>query len=305
MTASVIASPALGAPADGPSILVEVHQCSDLDTSRIRALYALELGGAADRLGAETITVTCASTETRLKVESSRMGWIERVLRTSLDREEAERIVALAAAQLVLAAWVEAPRDRPVVSTSAPSPTAPEGPASSPTARPVATVDAEVDVGIHARPLGKLVMGPALGLSGMAWRGAWGGLLGIDVDRVTSARTLGNVELLVAELELAPAWRSSSDRPLSLELSEGPAFALVHLRGTDPAASVRTSAISTVTLDAKARAALRYRGGGFSLRAAFDGGYLVSGVEGIVSADATVVARGAWVGFTVSGGATW
>src|SRR5260221_13520509 len=121
-----LASPADAAPPDGPSIVVEVHQCTSLDTSRIRALYALELGRAADRLGAETITVTCGSTETRLKVESSRMGWIERVLRTSLDREEAERIVALAAAQLVLAAWVEAPRDRPPGPAPAPPPAAPD-----------------------------------------------------------------------------------------------------------------------------------------------------------------------------------
>jgi len=302
VTASVgLASPAL---ADAPSIVVEVHQCSDLDTSRIRALYALELGKAADRLGDETIAVTCGSTETRLKVESSRMGWIERVLRTPLDREEAERILALAAAQLVLAAWVEAPRDPPAASTSAPPPAAPE-PTFSLSARAVATVNVEIDVGIHARPLGKLVMGPALGLSGMAWRGAWGALLGVGVDRVTSARPLGNVELLVGELELSPAWRSSSDRPLSLELSVGPALAFVRLRGIDPAASVRTAAISTIALDAKARAALRYRWGAFSLRAALDGGYLVSGVEGIVSTDATVVARGAWAGITVSGGAAW
>jgi hypothetical protein len=282
-----------------------VRQCSNLDTSRIRALYALELGRVADRLGTETISVTCGSSETRLKVESSRMGWIERVLRTSLEGAEAERIVALAAAQLVLAAWVEAPRDRPLASTYAPSPTAPEAPASNSTAQPVATVDAEVDVGIHARPLDKLVMGPTVGLSGMAWRGAWGALLGIGVDRVTSARPLGNVELMVGEIELSPAWRSSSARPFSLELTAGPALAFVQLRGIEPAASVRTGAISAVTLDAKARAALRYRGGGFSLRAAVDGGYLVSGVEGIVSADTMVVARGAWVGFTVSGGATW
>src|SRR5260221_5146043 len=144
-----LASPADAAPPDGPSIVVEVHQCTSLDTSRIRALYALELGRAADRLGAETIAVTCGSSETRLRVESYRMGWIERVLRTPLDKEEAERIVALAAAQLVLAAWVEAPRDRPAASTYPSAPVAPEAATPSPKAQPGTPLDAEVDVGLH------------------------------------------------------------------------------------------------------------------------------------------------------------
>ncbi len=80
---------------------------------------------------------------------------------------------------------------------------------------------------------------------------------------------------------------------------------MVHLRGIDPSASVHTGTISTLTLDAKARAAMRYRGAGFSVGAALDGGYLVSGAEGTITSDVTVIARGPWVGLSVMGGATW
>src|SRR5262249_10258498 len=78
---AAFASTASAAPADSASIAVEVRECAALDASRIRALFALELGRAADRLGDETLSVTCGPSETRLRIESSKMGWIERVLR--------------------------------------------------------------------------------------------------------------------------------------------------------------------------------------------------------------------------------
>jgi hypothetical protein len=300
---SALAPPAIAAPSAVPSIAVEVRECAGLDASRIRALFAIELGRAADRLGEETLSVSCAPTETRLRIESSKMGWIERVLRTSLDREEPERIVALAAAQLALAAWVEAPPNGSAAAKSTSEP-APESTAArfreSP---PIA--DVELAAGFHVRKVGAWTAGPAVGLGGVAWREAWGARIGIDIDRIASTLSIGGAELIVTELEISAAWRSNVDHPLALELSLGPAIALVHLRGIDPAASVRTGTLSAITLDAKARAALRYRGRGFSLGAALDGGYLVSGTEGTVTSDTTIVARGPWVGFCVTGGAAW
>jgi hypothetical protein len=224
------------------------------------------------------------------------------VLRTSLDRAEPERIVALAAAQLVLAAWVEAPpNESPAArSTSAPAPESTVARRES-----ALTADIELDAGFHVRKVGAWAAGPAVGLGGVAWRGAWGARVGVDIDRIATTRSIGGAELIVTELELSPAWRSNADGPFTLELSLGPAIALVHLRGIDPAASVRTGTLSAITLDAKARAALRYRGGGFSFGAALDGGYLVSGTEGTVTSDTTIVARGPWVGLCVTGGAAW
>jgi hypothetical protein len=148
-------------------------------------------------------------------------------------------------------------------------------------------------------------MGPAFGLSGVVWRGPLGALLGASSDRLTVSRPLGGVELMVTELELSPVWRSNADGPLSFELSLGAALAFVQLRGIDPVASVRAGAVTAVTMDAKARAALRYRRGRLSLRTALDGGYLLSGPEGTISADTTILARGPWAGFTLSGGAAW
>jgi hypothetical protein len=297
-----LARPALASP---PAIAVEVHQCASLDASRIRALYGLELGKAVDGVGEHSLTVTCGASETRLKVEGP-LGSIERVLKTSLDREEPERIVALAAAQLVLAAWVEAPRDRPPPESprSEPAPVAADARALRAPASLV-TLDAEVDAGLHARPLGTLAVGPAFGLSGIAWRGTWGGLVAATTDRTTAARALGVAELTVSELELSLAWRSNAEPGFSFELSLGPALASVHLRGVDPAAYVRAGSVTAITIDAKGRAALRYRRGWLSLRAAVDGGYLVSGAEGTISADTTIHARGPWAGLTIGGGAAW
>jgi hypothetical protein len=297
-------SPALASAAGPPTILVEVRQCAGLDASRIRALYTLELGKAADGVGEQSLTVTCGPSETRLKVESA-LGSVERVIKTSLDREEPERVVALAAAQLVLAAWVEAPRERSAPESARDTlPAAREAPAPRAQAS-LTTLELQVDAGLHARPLGTLAIGPAFGLSGTAWLGSWGGVFGATTDRVTVGRALGVAELMVSELELSFAWRSNVEPGFSFELSLGPALASVHLRGIDPAASVRAGSVTAITVDAKGRAALRYRRGWLSLRAAVDGGYLVSGAEGTISADSTIVARGPWAGLTLGGGATW
>jgi hypothetical protein len=300
---AALASPASAAPADSASIAVEVRECAGLDASRIRALFALELGRAAERLGDETLSVTCGPSETKLRLESPKMGWIERVLRTSLDREEPERIVALAAAQLALAAWVEAPSSdasaRVETSRRAPEALPARGEGS------LVTLDVELEAGLRARQVGAWTAGPAAGAAGVAWRGAWGVRVEAGFDRTASTRAIGSVELIVTELQVSPAWRSNGDRAVALELSAGPAIALVHLRGIDAQAAVRTGTVSAVTLDAKARAALRYRGTGFSLGASLDGGYLVSGPEGTITSDTTVVTRGPWVGFSIMAGAAW
>ena len=177
-----LASPAAALPSEPWSIAVEARECPGLDALRVRALFALELGRAAERLGDETVAVTCGPSETRLRIESSKMGWIERILKTSLDREEPERIVALAAAQLVLAAWVEAPKTDGAVASRAASLPAPESP-KNPSAASTVSFDVELDAAVHARKVGAWAIGPAAGLSGTAWRGNWGASVGFDVDR--------------------------------------------------------------------------------------------------------------------------
>src|SRR5947208_9098855 len=69
-----LASPAAALPSEPWSIAVEARECPGLDALRVRALFALELGRAAERLGDETVAVTCGPSETRLRIESSKMG---------------------------------------------------------------------------------------------------------------------------------------------------------------------------------------------------------------------------------------
>src|SRR5258708_38426340 len=89
-----LASPAAALPSEPWSIAVEARECPGLDALRVRALFALELGRAAERLGDETVTVTCGPPERRLAIQASKRGGTERVPKRPPDREGPEPRVA-------------------------------------------------------------------------------------------------------------------------------------------------------------------------------------------------------------------
>ncbi len=102
------------APTPSPAnvVAVELVQCPRLDALRIRDLFTLELGRAVDALGPQRLIVACGLPDPEVRVESLRLGAVARTLHGTIGGQESERLVALAAAQLVLAAWVESPRQR-------------------------------------------------------------------------------------------------------------------------------------------------------------------------------------------------
>jgi hypothetical protein len=306
------------APTDGADerdIEVEQQSCERLDVGRLRSLFALEVRTVIGRLGRLNISVTCGPEETLLRVESPAWGRAERSMPArALRGAEAERLLALAGAQLVFATWLEVQPDGGARHENAAIPDAPAHAASvaSPPAEPPpaaaegwSSVEVGVEAGARARALGEVAVGPAASLLATAWRRRWGAELVLGVDRTVVARTLGTAELVAGELGLAAAWRSSHETPLALEVSAGPALAVLDLRGLSPAAHVSASSVTGVTMDARAAAALRYRRGGLWALARLEGGYLVSGPEGTITGDSSIAVRGPWAGANVGIGGAW
>jgi hypothetical protein len=302
--------------ADERNIDVEQQSCERLDLDRLRSLFALEVRTVIGRLGRLSITVTCGPEETLLRVESSTWGHAERSMPArALGGTEAERLLALAGAQLVFATWLDVQPDGGGThheNAAIPDPSVHAvPPAPSPEAPPPSAVDASrsievgVEAGARARALGELAIGPAVGLLATAWWRSWGAELRLGIDRTVVARALGSAELVAGELGLAAAWRSSHEAPLALELAAGPALAALDLRGLSPAAHVSASSVTGLTMDTRGAAALRYRRAGFWALARLEGGYLVSGPEGTITGDSSIAVRGPWAGVNVGLGGAW
>jgi hypothetical protein len=162
-----------------------------------------------------------------------------------------------------------------------------------------------VEVGAVGRSLGPWAAGWDAALLATAWQTTWGIELDASVNRTVIARPLGSAELVVGELGLGLAWRSSEEAPVRLELSAGPALAGLDLRGLNPAAHVTASSVTGLTIDGRAAAGLRYRSGGLWILARCEAGYLVSGPSGTISGDATIATAGAWAGANLGMGAAW
>jgi hypothetical protein len=297
---------------DERGIDVQEQACGKLDVARLRSLFALEVRTVIHRLGPVAIVVTCEDNETRLRAESPTWGIAERSVPGALGAAEAERLLALAGAQLVFAVWLDAQPDRAnhrVDATTHEAPrsvAAPAPPAAVQSApQRQSSFDVGVEAGARARVLGALALGPSAGLLATAWLRSWGAELSLSVDRTTVARPLGTAELVAGELGLGAAWRSNLEGPLALEVSAGPALAALDLRGVSPASHVTASSLAGLTLDARAAATVRYRKGGLWALARFEGGYLVSGPEGTITGDSSITTRGAWTGASLGAGGAW
>ena len=298
-------------PLDAPDergIEVHAQSCGALDVARLRALFALEVRTVVDRLGRVAVVVTCAEEQTRLRVESPTRGTAERSI-PGVGRAEEERLLALAAAQLVFAVWLDAqPEERTSRGDNAmrePPTSAPAASAAAPLSQPQSSLDMGVEAGARARQLGQLAVGPSAGLLATAWRRRWGAELSLAFDRTIVARPLGNAELAAGELGLAAAWRSSNESPLALEISAGPALAVLDLRGVSPTAHVTARSVAGLTLDTRAAAAVRYRIADLWALARLEAGYLVSGPEGTITGESSIETRGAWTGASLGVGGAW
>ncbi len=302
---------------DERAIEVAENACTKVDVSRLRSLFALEVRSVVDRVKPVTLVVTCDGDRTGLRIESPRFGFAERSVVGALDGAEAERLLALAAAQLVFAAWLDmqpqgtSPREESALGdaqarTEVPAPA--PSPSSARTAQQTLhIVDAGLEAGAVARPLGALAAGPSAALLATAWLRSWGVELYVGVNRTTIARPLGSAELVVGELGLGAAWRSSGERPFGLEVSAGPALAALDLRGIAPAAHVAAGSVTGLTMDGRAAVGPEeYRSGGLWILGRFESGYLVSGPEGTITAgDSAIAARGPWAGASLGAGGAW
>ncbi len=318
VTSPSAAEPAAGdavvASSKGQDIQIEQRSCERLDLARLRNLLALEMANVLGRLGRLAVRVTCGDQQITLHLESSQFGAAERALPTrALGAVEPERLLALAGAQLAFAAWFDplldgsdrpetSPREAAVRQISS-RPVTAAAPAQSLGAS--SALEIGVEAGARARALGVVVVGPSIGLLATAWRGAWGAELSLAVDRTAAARSLGSAELVDFEVGVSPVWRSSQTKAFAVELSGGPAVAVLDLRGFAPDTHVTASSVVGATMDARAAVALRYRRAGFWALARLEGGYLVSGPVGTITGESAIEAQGPWVGATLALGGGW
>jgi hypothetical protein len=293
---------------------VEVAQtgCPRLDLGRLRELFALEVNRVVDRVRPVLLRVMCEGDRSVVRIESQKLGSAERSMVGAVESAEAERLLALAAAQLVFAAWLDAqPEENRRADPSPPQAGTPVSeappilPASPPATSRAPVFDAGVEAGAFARTLGALVAGYNVGLLATLWQRTWGLELYAGVNRTAVTRPLGGAELVVGELGVGAAWRSSAEAPLGFELSAGPALAGLDLRGIAPAANVAATSVTGLTIDGRAAAGLRYRSGGLWILARLEVGYLVSGPDGTITGDSPIATGGPWTAANLGMGGAW
>src|SRR5258708_4705526 len=160
-----------GESPDERGIDVEERSCGRLDVARLRALFALEVRTAIHRLGPVVVVVTCGDGDTHLRVESHTWGIAERSIPGAVGGAEAERLLALAGAQLVFAVWLDAQaeagthrvdgavRDTP----GSAAPAAPAAPVPS-SPRPQSALHVGVEAGGPRAARGAAALGTGAGL---------------------------------------------------------------------------------------------------------------------------------------------
>jgi hypothetical protein len=290
------APPALASRA----LRVRMNNCSEWSAGEVERLARLELatvgGGESDAGGAD-VEITCDEAGAALLASDSQTRHtLSRRIELSAGAEDAERVLAISAAQLVRALdWLPEPPARATVVK--PRATQPQPPRSPPR-RPL---ELQLGAGPRTRDAGapfltyRAALGGALEVgSGIALGGAF------SYERGNAERSLGQVrtELVGAAMraQLEP-WRGNRWSCLwrvELEVNR------LGLRGEESVAGVRTRQIRGMGGQVQLALGPVLRSAGVGIALLAQGGGSHFGGEGRVSDDDAVNLNGAWAGLELA-----
>jgi hypothetical protein len=304
-----------------PDFDVEIDGCS-VDADELEQLLVLELNlvvGQTTQSRRYRVELRCSEVETAIEVEDPLTGKrLERRL-PALDPNDPNpaRTVAIGASQLFVASWAEfgspPPDEHPPLPAAADEQAAAielvsarsssGGPASMPE-RHELEHSLIIHTGQHARSLGDNTLRlteVALGyaprfLLGARRRVALGPTFVGDVEIGTTRRNDARVQALLAGGRVGVDLRVYSGAEIGLwaGLELGFAWQQLHAR-PDPGVGLVGGRVSGFGFDPSAHLGFVLDIGRVDLALAFEGGYLVSGPQGLTP-DGPVAMRGGWIG---------
>jgi hypothetical protein len=287
---------------------VEVHGCEGLDPAELTRLLHMELASAAipeTQIHAPVIEVQCGRDLWRLTLHERRGGgYLDRLIPAPAPDEPArERIVALAASQMLLAwlpekdaelAEARAAEPPPQPETPPPAPAAPPPPPPRPRARHTWLF---VSGGLRGADLGAepfMLSAASLGVRGLLARPVTlGGRL--EVLGGSTTREAGRVEVRGGVAGMDLRWQFLRRGAFSLPVTFGVGVAYLSLDG-DGRGAVEGRTLDGVAIDARLDAGPRFSSDGVGVALLLRLGVMALGPEGRVVGEAPVSPDGPWAG---------
>jgi hypothetical protein len=284
--------------------VVEVHGCEALDPAELSRLLHMELASAAipeTPIHAPVIEVQCGRDLWRLTLhERQGGGYLDRLIPAPAPDEPArERIVALAASQMLLA-WLPEKAaelaEARAAERAAVRAAGPQAPPPTP-ARPAGHTWLFVGGGLRGADLGGepfVLTAASLGVRGLlAPPLSLGGSL--EVLGGSTTRDAGRVEVRGGVAGVSLRWRALSRGSFSLPVTLGLGLAYLSLDG-DGRGEIEGRTLDGVAVDARLDVGPRFASDGVGVALLLRLGVLALGPEGRVVGEAPVSPDGPWAG---------
>lgn len=311
-----------GSTAPSP-LEIDISACPGLHPERMADRLSAELTAASGRgaipaLPPVRVEFRCEVDQVEIRIEDPVTE--KAVSRTTpapaVDDPERERVLGMAATQLVIASWLEllvrVPVAAPVIDatmeadpgsgaagTPSPRQTAraiaeaaiPQSPPPVPRLRPNA-----ISIGLGPRVRGAVLTGGAALQYGRLLDPNWQILVEGGAEGGRVQRSLGRVDALVARLGAGARYRSRPVGDLRFDAVATAHVAYVDLRGLTDDSRVKTGRAWGVSGDFAGAVGPTVDTPRLRAGLLLEAGYLVSGPEARVRGDATVQLHGPWVG---------
>jgi len=266
-------------------------------------LLQLELGiagGGESEAAGTRLTLSCMPGAVRISArELGTRRELSRDVAVAPDNPDAERVLAISAAQLVRAlAWLpqdaaeDAPKPRPKPPPSYAGELGPKDPAKFATSARV-----EAGVGARARSLKAQLVSLRVGLAydwGIARSLHFG--VGVGYESGGADRRIGSVDARLLGGGLRLAWTLLSARPVALELRGEAAVERAWLTGAPSQPGFRGGELSGVGGEAGVDFGPTFRLGLLSVRLSGQVGAAYFGGQGLVSGEEAIDLNGPWAG---------
>jgi hypothetical protein len=292
-------------------LVINLAGCDSLTAARISRQLRLERGEVLRQLKTDQllrVAIVCGPSQTIIEISDPLTDKrVERSIPTPAAGADPERVLAIAASQLMLASWLE------LLTENEPS-GAPGEPLDEPgaegAARKMAVAAAREGVPRRSLGLGVAAGGVVRDLSRPIW--LWNAKLlgrvslvgslelfvGVGVEQGSAERTSGTVSALLLDFQVGAAYRWALWRGLTLEA--GVAASLLHARFEGHPASESFAGTSAQTLAAQGTAELGlwWRLSRFRLGLALQVGGTAPRTAAEVVGERSVELHGLWLGST-------
>jgi hypothetical protein len=303
----VSASPALARR----RLAINLAGCGSLAADRISRQLRLERGEVLRRLKTDQllrVAIVCGPSQTMIAItDPLTHKRVERAIPTPGAGADPERVLAIAASQLMLASWLE-------LLTETDEDTSHETPLDEPGAEGAARKIAVVATR-HAVPRRSLGLGVAAGgvvrdLSQPIWLwnarmlgrvslvGSLELLVGVGVEQGSAQRTSGAVSVLLLDFRVGAAYRWALWRKLALEAGVAASFVHARFEGQPASDSFAGTSAQTLAAQGTAELGLWWRLSRFRLGVALQVGGTAPRTAAEVVGERAVELHGLWLGST-------